>query len=146
MEAAADQPPAPVARITPAGEARSRADQLVVKRIDLLVELGSLLVQLAETAAEDERKPGRLAGAFNVTRLPLLLGRIELSLTALDVLGGVPPESVAELIERPELFAKQGSALILAALDEINEAIKNESIPARGRSLQAAIERASLGS
>ena len=146
METAAYQQPEP-ARIARAGEARSHPDHLAVKRIDLLLELGRLLVQLAETAAEDQRKPGRLTGAFNVTRLPLLLGQIELSVIALDVLGGLPPESIVELVEQPELFAHHGSALILTALGEIKEAISGESVPARGRSsLQAAIERATVGS
>jgi hypothetical protein len=147
MKAAAVQPPA-LARITSAGEAQPYSDHvLVVKRIDLLLELGRSLVQLAETASEYERKPGRLLGAFSTTRLPLLLGEIELTLTALDVLGGRRPEHIVNLVEQPALFAQNGSGLILAALDEIKEAIMSESVTSRrGRSsVQAAIERARSG-
>jgi len=145
MEAAEGQPPM-LARITPR-EAEQHVDPVVVKRIDLLLELGSSLVRLAETASGDQRTPGRLPGAFNTSRLPLLLRQIELSLTALDVLGGRPPESIVKMVEQPALFEQHGSALILTALDEINETIMSESVtPRRGpSSLQAAIERAAVG-
>jgi hypothetical protein len=137
-----------LARIASAGEGKPFLNEVVVvKRIDLLLVLGSSLVRLAETASEDQRKPGRLPGAFTTTRLPLLLGEIRLSLTALDVLGGRPPKSIVNLVEQPALFTQQGTDLILTALDEINEAIISESITARRErsSIQDALEKAAAG-
>lgn len=133
MEAAAVQPPK-LARITSVGEAEKYLDcTLAASRIDLLLELGNSLVRLAEAASED-RTPGKLSGAFGRTRLPLLLKRIELSLTALDALGGRPLETVLNLVEQPALFTHHGSELILKALDEINETIRSESLtPRRAR-------------
>jgi hypothetical protein len=125
-----------LARVPSGGETEPQvADQaLVVKRIDLLLELGGSLVRLTETATEEEQKPGRLAGSSYRTRLPLLIKQIELSVNALQALGGRPPETVIDLVEQPTLFGQQGSSLILSALDEINELIMSESIaPRRGR-------------
>jgi len=117
------------ARTAPPGEKRRVDDEAVaLRRIDHLVELGKLLVRLTESATEDEHKPGRLPGSFYVTRLPLLLKEVELSLSALVALGGQPPQAVVALVEEPERFRNNGSSVVVSALDEINEAIMGESL------------------
>jgi hypothetical protein len=101
------------------------------RRIDHLLELGRLLVRLAETAIEEEGNASNfLAGSFQSTRLPLQLKEVELTLTGLQVLGADPPDAVVRLIEAPNLSRQQVSNSVLLALDEINEAIKSEALAA----------------
>jgi hypothetical protein len=116
------------ARTGSPSETRRDDDAVVLRRIDHLVELGKLLVRLTESATEDEHKPGRLPGSFYVTRLPLLLKEVELSLSALRALGGQPPLAVVALVQEPDRFRQNGSAAVLSALVEINEAIAGESL------------------
>ena len=101
---------------------------VALRRIDQLLAIGALLVALSEAATEDEQRPGRLQGAFALTQLPLRVKQIELSLSALRALGGSPPPTVAALVADPGLFGEQGSALIMAALDELDGAIRAESL------------------
>jgi hypothetical protein len=99
-------------------------DVVVVKRIELLLELGTALVDLLEAAADDEHKPGRLPGSFYVTRFPILLRRTEMYVNALRALGAKPPGTVEQLIAEPALFVQRGSHLVACALDEINRIIR----------------------
>ncbi len=113
---------------------------VALRRIDCLLDLAAQLARFPERLDEEESKPGRLPGSFYVTRLPLLLKQVELSLTALRALGGRPPHIVEELIADPERFRQEGTALIMAALGEIDAAIAGESLvqrrPARLQSAQ----------
>lgn len=134
MEAVAKSRPAATsghaaARIAALPQPRGGHDQAVaLRRIDHLLQIGALLVSLSEAATEDEQRPGRLQGAFGLTELPLRVKHIELSLSALRVLGGTPPPTVSALVADPGLFRQQGTSLIIAALDELDGAIRAESL------------------
>jgi hypothetical protein len=119
------------ARIAALPQPRAGDEQAVaLRRIDHLLQIGALLVALSEAATEDEQRPGRLQGAFALTQLPLRVKQIELSLSALRALGGSPPHTVSSLVADPGIFRQQGSSLIMAALEELDGAIRAESLAA----------------
>jgi hypothetical protein len=106
-------------------------EQVVLRRIDYLLELSGQLARLPEALADEESKPGRLPGSFYMTRLPLLLKQIQVTLTAISALGGQTPQTVEQLVADPDRFRHEGSSLILAALDEIDLAVAAESLAPR---------------
>ena len=114
----------PVAR---AASAEVEVPVAKAKRIELLLALGSELVELVERS-ENDQQAGRLSGSFHTTKLPLLLKRVKLWLSAVEALGGRAPETVARLVEDSTLLAQHGSALVAAALEEIDEAIAGETL------------------
>jgi hypothetical protein len=102
---------------------------VITARIDHLLELGRLLLRLAETVIEESgNTEGFLPGALQTTRLPLRLKEVELNLTAFRALGGEPPQAVVTLVEGPKLLKQLASSSVLRALDEINEAIRSEGL------------------
>lgn len=107
------------------------SEAVVLRRIDCLLELGAQLVRLPEALDAEESKPGRLPGSFYMTRLPVLLKQVELTLSAIRALGGRPPQVIEQLVAEPERFRSEGNALILVALDEIDAAVAAESLGAR---------------
>ena len=104
------------------------SEAVVLRRIECLLQLGAQLVRLPEALDEEESKPGRLPGSFYLTRLPVLLKQIDLTLSAIRALGGRPPQAVEQLVAEPERFRTGGNSLILAALDEIDAAVAAESL------------------
>jgi hypothetical protein len=123
--------PAPAVVALAQHELPEPSQALALRRIDCLLDVGAQLAALPDRLDDEESEPGRLPGSFYMTRLPLLLKQLELSLSALRALGGCPPQTAEGLIADPELFRHHGTSLIIAALAEVDTAIRSESLAPR---------------
>jgi hypothetical protein len=131
--------PGTVRALPQPGVRPATSESVVLRRIDCLLELGAQLAQLPESLADDESRPGRLPGAFYLTRLPVLLKQMELLLSAIRALGGRTPQIVEQLVADPDRFRNEGTKLILEALAEIDLVLADESlVPRPAARLQSA--------
>jgi GGDEF domain-containing protein len=127
-----DLPPGPEGEVAPIGPlAAMHAEMLEASacalrkwRIDRLLDIADTLTVLADAARIDDRQTGALQGMpRDPARIPLLAKELGLKLTALRVLGGPDVPAAKVLAEETHPRGVNTGVRVLAALDEIGEAL-----------------------